>query len=213
MAQPTAEVREARRRLRVLRLALSPGERLAAERAIAGTLRRLRVFRPGKRVAVYLAMRGEVSLDKAFAEAWNARTQIYAPCVTSRRRREMVFVPLRRGAPIRPGCFGTFEPVAGADARMMPLHLDVVLMPLVGFDADGNRLGMGAGFYDRALRGRRRPGLSWRRPRLIGIGFACQQLPRIEPSRWDVPLDLIVTERGIIEPGRHSPGSYDGGTE
>jgi len=210
MAQPTAEVRDARRRLRALRLALSPGERLAAERAIAAALRRLRVFRPGKRVAVYLAMRGEVSLETVLADAWSARTRLYAPSVTSRRRRAMVFVPLACGASMRAGCFGNREPLASADARMPPLHLDVVLMPLVGFDADGNRLGMGAGFYDRALRGRRRPGRTWRRPRLIGIGFACQQLPRIEPSRWDVPLDLIVTERGIIEPGRRRPGASGG---
>ena len=210
MAQPTAEVRDARRRLRALRLALTPVERLAAEQAIAAALRRLRVFRPGRRVAVYLAMRGEVSLETVCADAWSARAHLYAPLVTSRRRREMVFVPLTRGAAVCAGCFGNFEPVATAGARTPPLHLDVVLMPVVGFDADGNRLGMGAGFYDRALRGRRRLGKAWRRPKLIGIGFSCQQLPRIEPSRWDVPLDLIVTERGIIEPGRRRPGAWDG---
>jgi len=210
MEQPTAEVRDARRRLRALRMALTPGERLAAELAIAAALRRLRVFRPGRRVAVYLAMRGEVDLEKVFADAWRARARLYGPRVTSRRRREMAFVPLVRGAATSAGCFGNLEPVAAAAARLPPRHLDVVLLPVVGFDADGNRLGMGAGFYDRALRGCRRPGGAWRRPRLIGIGFACQQLPRIEPSRWDVPLDLIVTERGLIEPGRRRPGACDG---
>jgi 5-formyltetrahydrofolate cyclo-ligase len=68
---------------------------------------------------------------------------------------------------------------------------------------------MGAGFYDRALRGRLRPGSAWRRPRLIGIGFACQELPHIDPAPWDVPLDLIVTEAGIIRPASRARGPHE----
>jgi 5-formyltetrahydrofolate cyclo-ligase len=209
MAQPTAEVRDARRRLRALRLALAPDERLAAERAIAATLGRLRIFAPGRRVAVYLAMRGEVDLAPAIAAAWRAGALLYAPRITSRRRREIAFVPLDRGEPTRTGAFGIAEPLATAGMRLPSLRLDAVLLPVVGFDGNGNRLGMGAGFYDRALRGRRRPGSAWRRPRLVGVAFACQQLPRIEPSPWDVPLDLVVTETGIIQPGRHAPVPHE----
>lgn len=205
MAQPTAEVRDARRRLRALRLALEPVERSAAERAIAATLARLGIFSPGKRVAVYLAMRGEVDLAPAIAAAWRAGTLLYAPRITSRRRREIAFVPLARGEPTRTGAFGIAEPLATTGMRLPVLRLDAVLLPVVGFDGNGNRLGMGAGFYDRALRGRRRPGSAWRRPRLVGVAFACQQLPRIEPSPWDVPLDMVVTESGMIQPGRRAP--------
>ncbi len=211
MAQPTAEVRDARRRLRALRLSLAPAERRSAERAIAAALRRLRLFGPGRRIAVYLAMRGEVDLAPVFASAWRAGSQLYAPRVTSRRRRGLTFVPLAHGVRTRAGAFGIDEPVASAGTRWTALHLDAVLLPVVGFDAEGNRLGMGAGFYDRALRGRRRPGSGWRRPRLIGIAFACQQVPHIEPSSWDVPLDLIVTEARIIRPARHAPGLREPG--
>jgi 5-formyltetrahydrofolate cyclo-ligase len=211
MAQSTAEVRDARRRLRALRLSLEPAERLAAERAIAVALRRLRLFRPGRRIAVYLAMRGEVDLSAVFMAATRSGAQLFAPRVTSRRRREMTFVPLAPGLPTRAGAFGIHEPVASAGGRWPALRLDAVLVPVVGFDADGNRLGMGAGFYDRAFRGRRRPGTAWRRPRLIGVAFACQQLPRIEPSPWDVPLDLIVTEDAIIQPARRAAGRPEAG--
>jgi 5-formyltetrahydrofolate cyclo-ligase len=69
-------------------------------------------------------------------------------------------------------------------------------MPLVGFDANCNRLGMGGGFYDRTLaylRLRR----CWRRPLLIGIAHECQRVERLETNTWDVPLDLVVTEERI----------------
>ncbi len=71
-------------------------------------------------------------------------------------------------------------------------------MPLVGFDSCGHRLGMGAGFYDRALRPRLDRTQSFRRPRLIGIAYSVQQVERLEPAPWDVALDLVVTERGIL---------------
>jgi 5-formyltetrahydrofolate cyclo-ligase len=200
MAQPTPETRAARRRLRELRMALPPDERDAAERAITRALRRLRIFRRGSRVAVYLAMPGEVNLAEAIASAAGAGCMLYVPRVTSRRRSTMAFVPLKPGARLRKNVYGIAEPETAAQARVAPRSLDVILMPVVGFDRDGNRLGMGAGYYDRALKhlsGRPR---RWRRPRLIGLAFACQEIEGLTPSRWDVALDVVVTEREIILP-------------
>jgi 5-formyltetrahydrofolate cyclo-ligase len=64
---------------------------------------------------------------------------------------------------------------------------------------------MGAGFYDRALRMLQDRSRRWRRPRLVGVAFACQELPAIEASSWDVPLDLVVTEQEVIRPVRSLP--------
>ena len=61
---------------------------------------------------------------------------------------------------------------------------------------------MGAGYYDRALRHLRDGSRRWRRPRLVGLAFACQQVESIVASAWDVPLDVVVTEHGIIVPDR-----------
>jgi 5-formyltetrahydrofolate cyclo-ligase len=66
---------------------------------------------------------------------------------------------------------------------------------------------MGAGYYDRALRHRRERSRRWRRPRLVGLAFACQELESIVPSPWDVALDVVVTEREVILPGRASSRS------
>lgn len=201
MAQPTAEVRAARRRLRELRLGLSPAERSAADGAIRATLARLGVFRRGRHVALYLPMRGEVDLRPCLETAHRSGARVYVPRIASHRRRRMHFTPLRRGAALRTNAFGIVEPGSAADARPV-LGLDVVVLPLVGFDDRGNRLGMGAGYYDRALRRRLDRAAQWRRPRLIGVAYACQQLPAIPASPWDVPLDLVVTECGIIVPRR-----------
>ena len=201
MAQPTPEVRATRRRLRELRLALGPAERAAAERAIRATLVGLGVFRRGAHVALYLPMRGEVDVRPCLDVARRHGSHLYVPRVVSRRRRQMLFAPWTEDGAHRTNAFGILEPGSAAGARPA-IGLDTVVLPLVGFDSSGNRLGMGAGFYDRALRRRLDRSATWRRPRLIGVAYACQQLPVIPASPWDVPLDLVVTERGVIVPGR-----------
>ena len=121
----------------------------------------------------------------------------------------MGFVPFPPGARLRanPNAYGIAEPVASATAAISPRNLDAVLMPVVGFDRQGNRLGMGAGYYDRALRHLQGGSRRWRRPRLVGLAFACQEVELIVPSTWDIPLDVVVTERGVIVPVRPRPSS------
>jgi 5-formyltetrahydrofolate cyclo-ligase len=79
---------------------------------------------------------------------------------------------------------------------MAAAALQLIFVPLVGFDVRGNRLGMGAGYYDRALAFRRRRE-HWDGPRLIGIAHSCQQVDAIDPTPTDIPLDAVVTERDI----------------
>jgi 5-formyltetrahydrofolate cyclo-ligase len=75
--------------------------------------------------------------------------------------------------------------------------LDVVLLPLVGFDACGVRLGMGGGYYDRTFAFRNRH-TSWRGPRLVGLAYSFQQLPSIAAAAHDVRMDAVVTEKGVV---------------
>jgi 5-formyltetrahydrofolate cyclo-ligase len=203
MAQPTAEIRAERRRLRELRNGLDPAIRSAAEAAIRATLARLGVFGRGHHVALYLPMPGEVDLRPCLDIARRRGSHIYVPRIVDRRRRRMLFSPWTAGAARRTNAFGIVEPDTSAGTRPV-IGLDTVVLPVVGFDRHGNRLGMGAGYYDRALRRRRDRDAAWRRPRLIGVAYACQQIDSIPASPWDVPLDLIVTERGVILP-RHDP--------
>jgi 5-formyltetrahydrofolate cyclo-ligase len=201
-ASPFPSLREARRCLRALRRALPDDQRHAADRAIRRELDRLHVWRPGRRVALFLGMPDEVDLRPCFATAWGRGVRLYVPRILILRRGAMTFVPLDRDARLRMNRFGIEEPDVSLSRRVHALQLDTILVPLVGFDADCHRLGMGAGFYDRALQRRgRSPGSSFRHPRLIGIAYDVQRVERIEPAPWDVALDLVVTERGVFRRG------------
>jgi 5-formyltetrahydrofolate cyclo-ligase len=83
--------------------------------------------------------------------------------------------------------FGTLAPSELAP-RAVP---DLILVPLLGFDAHGTRLGYGGGYYDRTLA--RLPN----KPRLIGLAFACQEVAHIPREDHDVPLDAVITEHGV----------------
>jgi 5-formyltetrahydrofolate cyclo-ligase len=81
--------------------------------------------------------------------------------------------------------------------RARPLaaqQMQVILLPLTGFDAQGNRLGMGGGFYDRSLRAprRRHP------PLLVGVAHTAQQVDELPTEAWDIPLDKVVTDSGSL---------------
>ena len=189
-----------RRRLRRLRRELPADVRRDAERRIAATLRRLGLAAPGRVVAVYLAMDGEVDLAPYFRLARRAGARLYAPRIIHRRRRAIRFVPLPDDAALTRNRFGIAEPADDPAHGLPPHRIDAVIAPLVGFDPRGYRLGMGGGYYDRALRTRLAGRSTWRRPRIVGVAFACQEVRGYEVAPWDVPLDLVVTERGVLRP-------------
>jgi 5-formyltetrahydrofolate cyclo-ligase len=108
----------------------------------------------------------------------------------------MRFVRFRTDSVMRVNRYGIAEPEPRAAEALAVRRLDLVLLPLVAFDELGWRLGSGAGFYDRSLH-HLREGRRWRRPKLIGVAYECQRVERLQPDRWDVPLDGIVTERGL----------------
>ncbi len=172
-----------RRQLRAARRALGKAERDAAAQAIDAALARLGLPRPRSRIAAYQAMDGEIDPSVILRRARAIGCQIHFPVITSLRGRRMRFAPLSDDRTATS---------AGPDAARW---LDLVLVPLVGFDAQGNRLGMGAGFYDRHfafLRHRR----TWRRPLLLGLAFELQRVDRLPAKAHDLPLWGVVTERG-----------------
>jgi 5-formyltetrahydrofolate cyclo-ligase len=91
--------------------------------------------------------------------------------------------------------YGIIEP--HSRSLMNARWIDVMLMPLVGFDSKGRRLGMGGGYYDATLaylRSRKR----WRKPLMVGVAYACQELKEVPTEPWDIRLDMMLTENGLI---------------
>jgi 5-formyltetrahydrofolate cyclo-ligase len=161
------------------------------------------VWQRGRRVAAFLGMPGEVDLRPCFGPAWQRGVRIYVPHIVSRREGTMVLVPLEPGAPLRGNVFGIAEPLHGARGRIPIRHLDTILVPLVGFDRQGHRLGMGAGFYDRVA-SVTRPHASLSPPAPDRHRVLDPAGRTIEPAS-DVALDLVVTERGILRFPPHTP--------
>jgi len=183
-----------RRRLKQLRRAVPKADRRAAGAAIARHIRRAFNLRPGLRIAVYAPLPSELDTAALVRLGTRHHCRIYLPRLTDLRRRRMQFVEAR-GA-MRRNHLGILEPVRLR--RLSARNLDLVFVPLVGFDATGMRLGMGAGYYDRAfafLRLRSR----WLHPRLIGLAYSFQQLPHIEGEPHDVRLQGVITEKGAIK--------------
>ena len=185
-----------RRELRACRRALPPKEQRRHATALCRVLRRDPRLWRARRIGAYWPADGELDPRPLLTHLRSLGARIFLPVLRPGRQRRLWLVPFPLGARLQANRLGILEPKRGRRQLALPLSLDLLLVPLVGFDDDCHRLGMGGGYYDRTLaylRHRR----GWRRPRLIGIAHACQRVARIEPRAWDIPLDGVATEKGI----------------
>lgn len=187
---------ELRQQLRARRAALSPGERLAAADAVARHLSEQPELREPGYVGGYWAVGGEVPLHAVQLRL--ASGQVWCLPVVQDDG-SLRFAPWRAGDPLANNRFGIPEPDVDPASTLAPAALSLVLVPLLGWDRDGHRLGMGGGYYDRSFAFRRdRPGPPW----LVGVAHACQELPGLAAEPWDVDLDALATEREWLRFGR-----------
>ena len=193
---PESDRNQLRRRLRAQRAQLSASERLSAAAALAATLEQLPEFLVDAHIAGYWAVRGEMPLLAAFASL-RAREQNYClPILTDSG--VLRFASWRPGAALATNRFGIPEPDVAQDRQIAASDLDVVLVPLIGFDRCGNRLGSGGGWYDRGfafLHDLPRPA----RPLMVGIGYHFQEVAKLDAKSWDVRMDFIATDRELID--------------
>jgi len=140
----------------------------------------------GEVVAGYWPIRDEMDVKSLVARLMDAGQPVCLPVVVSDEK-PLELRLWEQGAPLYEAGFGTLAP-----AEEAPLaQPDIIILPLLGFDKHGTRLGYGGGYYDRTL------AALPKRPRLIGFAFALQELDLIPRGAHDVPLDAIVTEHGV----------------
>jgi 5-formyltetrahydrofolate cyclo-ligase len=157
---------------------------------------RLAQFRRARRVAVYIGVRGEIDAAIVARTAGGRRKTYCLPVLDPLHKGVLRFYRWRPGQRMRRNRFGIPEPV-GARRRQLPAQrLDLVLAPLVGFDTDCNRLGMGGGFYDRSFAFARSRHAATR-PFLLGVAFDFQRAPQLPVQPWDVPLDAVATDKAL----------------
>lgn len=143
---------------------------------------------PGDIVSGFLPIRSEVDLRPLMAGLRLRGARICVPVILDKER--IVFRELVPGAPLLDCGFGTSAP--GPDAA--ELEPDIMLVPVAAFDATGQRIGYGGGYYDRAIARFREKGLQ---PRLIGIAFDCQEVASVPAEPHDVRLPAVLTESGL----------------
>ncbi|HQZ13791.1 MAG TPA: 5-formyltetrahydrofolate cyclo-ligase [Devosia sp.] len=184
-----ASIEEAKAALRATahrrRAAIYSGERAGAARAAAEHFHAGVTLAPGEIVAAYWPIRDELDCRPVLTQLVDSGQPVCLPVVLG----DELPLELRlweEGAPLFPSGFGTLAPAETAPV----VAPDVVLMPLLGFDKHGTRLGYGGGYYDRTLAMLEKP------PRLIGFAFAVQEVDFVPRESHDVPLDGVVTEAG-----------------
>ena len=180
-----------RQQLRASRRALTTEARLKASISAAMKLCESAAYRDARRIAVYLAMDGELDPTPLVMRARTDGREVYLP-VLPPLDGPMSFRLYLPDSKLANNRFGIPEPVSAEGGRTAK-EMDLVVTPLVGFDMQGNRLGMGAGFYDRTfgfLRHMQKP-----HPLLIGYAYEFQKVPALSAEEWDVPLAGVATEQ------------------
>lgn len=174
-----------RRQLRASRKALPPRARAVAATRAAIRAIRLPEVRLARHIAVYLAVGSELDTGPLIAALRRRHVQLSVPVVEPRETGRMRMCALPRCRIVRTNRHGIAEPTRGWRVRT---PIDLVLLPLLGFDARGHRLGSGSGYYDRWL-ARQAP-----RAYRLGYAYQMQECTRLPADSWDQPMDAVCTE-------------------
>jgi 5-formyltetrahydrofolate cyclo-ligase len=185
MNHPTKK--QLRTTLRQRRRALLPAAQTSAAHSVAQLTISLPQWARAKHIALYHAAGGEIGTENIAQLAREQGKHTYLPVIGANK--SMAFAKWQADEPLQPNALGIAEPMPGAET-LSAAELDIVFLPLLGWDKHGGRLGMGAGYYDRALAG-------IEGPTLIGLAHQFQEVDNLPTDAWDIPLDLVVTDTHI----------------
>lgn len=145
-------------------------------------------YQQARHVGAYLAMSEEVNLHRIIQDAWTADKLVFLPVVVARGK-PMIFAPYQADTKLTKDAVGMLVPDVDPLCCFSAEQLDLVITPLVAFDEQRNRIGMGGGFYDRTFAFKKIKA----HPYLIGVAFAEQKTNQpIIANAWDIRPDEIV---------------------
>ena len=176
-----------RQQIRKTRANLTALQQQQAENSITQQALALIEERNAQHIALYVSFDGEISTDKLIKTLWAQDKHVYLPVLHPFNPNHLLFLRYLPDTPMLKNKFGIWEPKLNVQ-NVLPLdELDILFTPLVAFDKQGNRLGMGGGFYDRTLQ-------NWQNSSFIPVGLAhqCQQVEQLPTEAWDVPLHQIL---------------------
>ncbi|WP_194842544.1 5-formyltetrahydrofolate cyclo-ligase [Endozoicomonas sp. OPT23] len=184
-----------RQQLRANRKALTEADQQTAATQLAELVISQPFFEQSKKVALYLASDGEINPEIVASKVWQQGKQCFLPVLDQKDSKRMYFQRYTSDTVMTENRFGIPEPEFSADEQVSAEQLDLVLMPLTGFDEQGNRLGMGGGFYDRTFAFIK----AGEKPLLIGLAHECQKVDQIPVEDWDVPMYGVITGQAFYQ--------------
>ena len=176
-----------RQQIRKTRANLTALQQQQAEDSITQQALALIEARNAQHIALYVSFDGEISTEKLIKILWMQGKQVYLPVLHPFNPNHLLFLRYLPETPMLKNKFGIWEPKLNVQ-NVLPLkELDILFTPLVAFDKQGNRLGMGGGFYDLTLQ-------NWQNASFIPVGLThqCQQVEQLPTEVWDVPLHQIL---------------------
>lgn len=171
------------------RHALTAATQQAASARICERIASLPVYQNASSIALYQAIDNEINLNALWFLAEQQGKQCYMPAMLPDKKM-LLFLPTTSQTPLKPNQFQILEPNIPHTQAMPLQHIDLMIIPLVAFDVAGNRLGRGAGYYDRTLQ-HKKPAC------LLGAAYEFQKQSHLNKAPWDIPLSGIVTEKTI----------------
>jgi len=168
---------------------LSPSLQTQKSTAINKNIISTDAFKNATHIATYHAVRGEADPGTLNATVYK---NLYLPVITPNTQQGLLFAPFKDNSKFYLNKYSIPEPIYSDNDLILPTALDLVLVPLLGFDKNGNRLGMGGGFYDRTFTFKKEH--KNHPPILMGIAYDFQEIEELKPEPWDIPLDYVITE-------------------
>ena len=172
------------------RQALSAQQQATAANKLLTTCISSTTLPQAKTIACYISNDGEIDSQAIIDYCWQQDKCVLLPVLHPFSKGHLLFVNYLPDSPTRKNCYGIKEPIVTTQNICPLTNIELVLTPLVAFDAKGNRLGMGGGYYDRTLAPIRLSSLT---TQLIGLAHTCQQNDKLLTDSWDIPLNGIAT--------------------
>jgi len=173
--------------LRGRKESMDPEDRLEKSHIICQSL--LGCILDGETVMVYTSKEKEVNTRPLITALLERKNPVVVPII-EKEDVSLRLSYLRDLSVLVPSTFGVPEPI-GSEIPVYPGDIDTIILPMLGFDRHGGRIGYGAGYYDRFLEKNMHL-------RKIGIAFACQEMEKLPVDENDIPMDCIITEEGIV---------------
>ena len=188
------EKKQLRQQLRSLRQQLSPEQQQQAAGNLVRIVSQESVWLHSQHIAVYISNDGEINPQPLVELGWQLGKNIYLPIIDDNRPGHLLFLPWQPDTLLSSNRFGIPEPKRFASEPLNPSQLDLILLPLVGFDAQGRRLGMGGGFYDRTLKDI----ASLSSVFMAGLAHSIQEVSFIPTDHWDLSLSAVFTDQAAM---------------